>query len=123
MPVFTGRAGATVREMAETGPEVYHSSLYFMPMMPTYLGARRAEVARLNINDTVEEDGIWAIKIRENTLRGLKNFQSGRDVPVPDELIRLGFIDYVKRVAELGYKPLFPQLVAPNNKTDPGDRF
>ncbi|MBO1026934.1 hypothetical protein IPU75_19700 [Ochrobactrum sp. SD129] len=117
MPVFTGCAGATVREMAETGPEVYHSSLYFMPMMLTSLGARRAEVAGLNINDIVEEDGVWAIKIRENTLRGLKNFQSGRDIPVPDELIRLGFIDYVKRIGELGYKPLFPELVAPNNKT------
>lgn len=123
MPVFTGCAGATVREMAETGPKVDHSSLYFMPMMLTYLGARRAEVAGLNINDILEEDGFWAIKIRENTLRGLKNFQSGRNVPVPDELIRLGFIDYVKRIGELGYKSLFPELVAPNNKTDPGDRF
>ncbi|NKC22407.1 hypothetical protein HED50_09370 [Ochrobactrum oryzae] len=43
--------------------------------------------------------------------------------PVPDELIRLGFLDYAKRLKELGHRCLFPELVAPGRKNDTGDRF
>jgi len=66
---------------------------------------------------------MWSIKIRKNELRGLKNLQSVRDLPVPDELIRLGFIDYAKRLKKLGHRCLFPELVAPRRKNDTGDRF
>lgn len=123
MPVFTGCAGPVPRLMSEPGDAVYHCSLYFAPMLLTYLGARRAEVAGLVAGDVVHEDGIWAIRIRKNVLRGVKNTQSARDVPVPDELIRLGFIEYINRIKELGHIALFPELVAPSGSIDPGDRF
>jgi len=125
LPVFTGCAGPTPQEMREIGKAVYHSSLYYVPMLLTYLGARRAEFTGLMVDDVVHEkdEDIWSIKIRKNSLRGLKNLQSSRDVPLPDELIRLGFIDYAKRLKELGHRYLFPELVAPNIKNNPGDRF
>ena len=125
LPVFTGCAGPMPEEMREFGQTVYHSSLYYVPMLYAYLGARRAEFTGLMIDDVVyaKDQGMWSIKIRKNELRGLKNLQSKRDLPVPDELIRLGFIDYAKRLKELGHRCLFPELVAPGRKNDTGDRF
>ena len=125
LPVFTGCAGPMPQEMREFGQTVYHSSLYYVPMLFAYLGARRAEFTGLMVDDVVYagDEGIWSIKIRKNELRGLKNLQSVRDLPLPDELIRLGFIDYAKRLKELGHRCLFPELVAPRRKNDTGDRF
>ncbi|MFD2651111.1 tyrosine-type recombinase/integrase [Brucella rhizosphaerae] len=105
------------------GDEVYHSSLYFAPMLITYLGLRRAEAAGWAVADIVKEDGIWAIKIRANSIRGVKNLRSARSVPVPEELLRLGFIDYVYRLKELNHSSLFPELMSPSSKANPGDRF
>ncbi len=123
LPMFTGCAGPMPNLMTEQGEHTYHCSLYFVPMLLTYLGLRRAEVAGLMTSDVVQEDGIWAIKIRENSIRGVKNDQSTRDLPVPAELIRLGFIEYVQRLKELGHSALFPELISPTSKADPGDRF
>jgi integrase len=124
LPVFTGCAGPMPQEMREFGQTVYHSSLYYVPMLYAYLGARRAEFTGLMVDDVVyaKDEGMWSIKIRKNELRGLKNLQSVRDLPVPDELIRLG-TDYAKRLKELGHRCLFPELVAPRRKNDTGDRF
>lgn len=92
-------------------------------MLLTYLGLRRAEAAGLATADVVQEGGIWAIKIRENSIRGVKNDQSTRDVPAPTELIRLGFVDYAQRLKKLGHSALFPELISPSSKANPGDRF
>lgn len=123
LPAFTGCAGPLPNLMRIQGDQVYHSSLYFIPMLITYLGLRRAEAAGLAVADIVQEDGIWAIKIRGNAIRGVKNLQSTRSVPVPGELLRLGFIDYVDRLKELNHSSLFPELMSPSSKANPGDRF
>lgn len=44
-------------------------------------------------------------------------------MPVPSEVLRLGFVDYVTRLKELGYQTLFPELHAPGRANDTGDRF
>ncbi len=123
LPVFTGCAGSVPNLMRIPGDQVYHSSLYFVPMLITYLGLRRAEAAGLAVADILQEDGIWAVKIRANAIRGVKNLQSTRSVPVPAELLRLGFIDYVDRLKELNHLSLFPELMSPSSKANPGDRF
>lgn len=73
IPVFTGCAGPLPQAMRLVGNKVYHSSLYYVPMPLTYLGARRAEITGLSINDVSCEDGIWAVYIRKNQLRQIKN--------------------------------------------------
>lgn len=123
LPLFTGCAGPVPNLMRIQGDQIYHSSLYFVPMLITYLGLRRAEASGLAVADILKEEGIWAIKIRANSIRGLKNLQSARSVPVPAELLRLGFIDYVDRLKELHHSSLFPELISPSTKVDPGDRF
>lgn len=122
LPIFTGRLSDEDPE--EPGDITAHCGLYFLPMLYTYLGSRRNEFAGLAPNDIVLRDGNWAIQIQANELRRIKNAQSNRLLPVPGELLRLNFIDYVERIKALGYKQLFPELFSPYlEKNDPGDRF
>jgi integrase len=122
LPVFTGCQDATHRELP--GDAVFHSGVYYLPMLFTYLGARRFEFAGLNTEDILDTPNGPAIHIRANDLRNIKNAQSDRTLPIPSEVLRLGFLDYVGAIRKLGHRQLFPELFSPLLKTnDPGDRF
>ncbi|WP_321337159.1 hypothetical protein [Breoghania sp.] len=122
MPLFTGFRSE--HQMDEPGTEIRHGALYFLPMIYVYLGMRRAEAAGLMIDEIVNTKQGWAIQLKANAIRGLKNAQSARYLPVPDDMIRLNFLVYVEKLRSLGYHALFPEMVNPYNpKADPGDRF
>lgn len=123
MPIFTGVESET--DQMTAGPNTIHSSLYFIPLMLVYTGMRRAEAAGLTVNDIEKLPNGWAIEIRENKIRRLKKKQSERTLPVPPEMLRLNFLDYVEEIRSLGYDALFPELINPFKvlNADPGDRF
>ncbi len=121
MPIFTGCRSA--EEQESKGPHIYHSANFFLPMLMVYLGPRRNEVAGLSVNDIVETENGWAINIRPNKYRSLKNANSMRLLPVPDEVLRLKFIDYVEAIKGMGYDMLFPELFGKTRQADVGDRF
>lgn len=91
--------------------------------MFSYLGARRSEFAGLGLDDIEEDDDGLVLILRTNKFRRLKTEQSERLLPVPDELIRLGFMDYCVALKELGYEAVFPDLFSHKTMNDPGDRF
>lgn len=122
MPIFTGCQSD--KRMGEPGPVTIHNSLYFMPMLLVYLGMRRAEVAGLMVDEVLETPSGPALEIKANKIRSLKNKQSDRMLPIPPEVLRLGFLGYVNEIRSLGYNALFPELVNPFKRdADPGDRF
>jgi len=121
IPVFTGCLNA--ENPSVKGKQVYHCANYFVPMLLTYLGTRRNEITGLAARDIVETQNGWAIDIRINQFRRIKNAQSFRTLPVPDEVLRLGFIPYVQAIRDLGYQALFPELHHPEKSNDHGDRF
>jgi hypothetical protein len=53
----------------------------------------------------------------------VKNSQSVRDVALHPEIERLGFLDYVRSVKELGYDLCFPDLWSPTSSSPLGDRL
>jgi hypothetical protein len=63
------------------------------------------------------------IHIAANAQRRIKNPQSKRNIPIHPELIRLGFLDYVRKIKALGYKLLFPDLYFPSSRSPLGNRF
>jgi integrase len=121
IPVFTGCLDAD--NQASPGEQVYHSANYFVPMLLTYLGARRNEITGLAAKDVSETENGWAIEIRINQFHRVKNVHSIRMLPVPDEVLRLGFVPYVRAIRDLGYQALFPELHHPDIQNDHGDRF
>ncbi len=122
-PLYVGSLGLGRGQRREPGAHVFHDSLYYLPILFTYLGPRRKEFAGLHVND-IAKDGVgYVIILRTNIFRRLKNVQSERLLPVPEELVRLGFIDYVQAIKQLGYEALFPDLFSDKTDNDPGDRF
>ncbi|MBY5883402.1 integrase [Rhizobium leguminosarum] len=121
-PVFTGSLDER-RGRGKPGPHVFHDAAYFLPIMFTYLGARRNEFAGLALDDIAEDDNGLVLLLRTNEFRGLKTVQSQRILPVPDELIRLGFMEYCVALKDLGYRAVFPDLISDKTMNDLGDRF
>lgn len=121
-PVYTGSLGQ-FRQRKKAGPHVFHDSLYYLPILFTYLGPRRKEFAGLAVDDIAKDDDGYVIILRTNAYRRLKNRQSKRMLPLPDEMVRLGFIEYVEAIKRLGHGPLFPDLFSDKTDNDPGDRF
>ena len=121
-PVFTGCANEHKPELP--GDDVYHNSNYFLPLLITYLGARRNELAGLAPEDVLKHPEFgWIIHIRPNDIRRIKNVQSDRLLPLPEELVRLNFLEYRKAIRQLGHRALFPELFSHLTVNDPGDRF
>jgi len=74
---------------------------YWFPLISLFSGARRTEIAQLKVGDVRQgEGGIWYFDFSD---RGedqrLKNQSSARSVPMHEQLIGLGLLDYVAQRA------------------------
>jgi integrase len=78
---------------------------YWGPLLALFTGARAEEIASLHLLRVVTEDGIAYIDIKEG-----KTDAARRTVPIHDQLIALGFLDYVKAMLANGHFMLFPHL-------------
>lgn len=87
---------------------------YWFPLVALYTGARPRELCQINPQvDTGVRDGVPFLLISASTeadLNVVKTVKTGeaRHVPVHPELVRLGFLDYLREVKEQGGRRLFP---------------
>jgi integrase len=104
---------------------IFHCALYFVPILIYYLGARREELCGAMVDDIILDcEGCRPyIYIAGNEQRRIKNAQSERHLPLHPELIRLGFLEYVRAIKTLGYRLLFPDLYSPSSRSPLGNRF
>lgn len=111
-PLFTGCASKSRR--AKPGPYVFKDGWYWVPIIGFYSGMRLAEVVQLGTDDVQQQGDIWFMDVRPgpipNTgeIKRVKNKAAIRQVPVVDDLIKLGFLDVARR-AEKGGR-LFPEI-------------
>jgi integrase len=105
--------------------QIFHCALYFVPILIYYTGARREELCGAMVDDIImDREGCKPyVHIAANEQRRIKNPQSKRNIPLHPELIRLGFLDYVRKIKALGYKLLFPDLYSPSSQSPLGNRF
>ncbi len=102
------------------GTEIFHDAWYWLPLMLPLYGGRSSELAGLGLAEVFEQDPIPYFLIQYTEDRSLKNIQSIRRLPIHPELIRLGFIDYVKAMRAAGSTMLFPEMQSPNSTTFAG---
>jgi integrase len=99
---------------AKHSPE---SALPWVAAVALYTGARLEEIAQLKTSDVREEGAngatVTIIDVHNGGSNKLKNESSARFIPVHSELVRAGFLDYVKA---LKAGPLFPGLVRRESK-------
>jgi integrase len=95
---------------------------YWLPLLCLFTGARREEIGQLAVCDIQEEQGIPFIRINDDSKleQSLKNAGSRRRVPVHSSLVKLGFLDYVKKIRDGKHVRLFPALTrGANGWSDP----
>lgn len=85
---------------------------YWLPWLALYTGARLGELAQLLVADVRELHGVWILHItREGSdLKSTKTEGSQRVVPIHSELIKLGFLEYHRAMANRGEAQLFPEI-------------
>lgn len=81
------------------------------PLIGLYTGARLNEICQIDLSDIKEDAGIWYFDINdEGDEKHLKTTASRRIVPVHDQLVALGFLEYVEALRARGQTRLFPDF-------------
>lgn len=86
-------------------------SVFWMPLLGLYTGARLNELGQLFSEDIGEEEGFNYLVIKPEEATGRSN-KSGerRRVPIHPDLIKMGFLDYCHKIKSEGHQQLFPEL-------------
>ena len=82
---------------------------YWIPLLCAYGGFRRAEVAGLRLADLKHQDGIYFFDVEFNDERRLKTRASIRKIPLHDDLLKLGFLEFHKSRTTMNATHLFPE--------------
>lgn len=97
---------------------------FWVTMLAMFTGARGNELAQLHVEDIQEHNGIWLIDItgaREDAQ--LKNKVSKRTIPIHDQLLELGFLDYVNSIDSGRIFPMLTYLQGTGYYKVVGDWF
>jgi integrase len=85
---------------------------FWLPLLALFTGARLNEIGQLRVHDVREDAGIQYIAFTaEGEGQSIKTGGIGkRHVPLHPELLRIGFMDYVRAMRTRGEDRLFPEL-------------
>lgn len=89
----------------------FGDAAHWLPLLMYYTGARREELAQLKANEVKPADGLYCLDIMTNgddDERGVKTESSRREIPLHQDLIDKGFLEYVQTLPVDGQ--LFPKL-------------
>jgi len=128
LPLYTGNGGYLQRLQTCGEPQVWQDAAYWLPLLASYSGGCRDELAGLELNDVDVDCEVPYFYVRNNLTRSKDGVTPGgqkapnrrRHLPIHSELLRLGFADYVRAIRAEGHKVLFPELY--QTKTS-GGRF
>jgi integrase len=118
-PIWHGSESRVRR--VKPGRHVWQDAAYWVPILLVYTGARREEVCKALVDDFECVDGIWVLHIRATATGRVKTASSTRDVPLADEVLRLGFLDFLKYHRTAGNATIFPELAV--GASNYGDAF
>ena len=80
-------------------------------MIALFTGARINEICQLHTDDIQEKNGISFISINEEDEKHVKTKAGIRQVPIHNELIKIGFLDYMAGIRAKGETLLFPEVM------------
>lgn len=106
--ILTG--SLSLKKRVAGGSMIWHDGCYFIPLMLPLMGPRSAEAAGLSFAEVHEDAPIPYIHFQDTGFRVLKNGFSKRMVAIAPELIRLGFINYIKALRAEGEVLVFPDF-------------
>ncbi|MCV6575544.1 MAG: site-specific integrase [Cohaesibacter sp.] len=115
------------------GPNHPRRSRFWVPLISAFSGLRMQEILQLECSDIQKTKGIYFFSINDKPVgtdykdgeytKRLKTKNSLRNVPIHPELIRIGFLDYVKATRREWLFPDMPCGDAPKMSDQFSKRF
>jgi integrase len=107
-PIYTGSVSRKQRTRPASGGRrvIVRDALYWVPLILVTMGMRPEEVLQLQTKNVLLRDGVFCLAVEDRT----KTEQSRRILPVPELLLRLGIIDWVRQKRKRGDVWLFPEI-------------
>lgn len=102
-PVWTGCFSLARR--SKPGTHIYRDTRFWVPLIGRGLGCREDEICSLEVGDIRFEDGIPMFHISNSKTEG-----SERDIPIPEWLLIMGFLEH-RFYGRHKSEPLFPELL------------
>ena len=84
---------------------------FWLPLIALFTGARINEICQLHTDDVQEKNGVPFISINEEAEKHVKTKAGIRQVPIHNELIKIGFLDYAAQMRAKGEALLFPEVM------------
>ena len=93
------------------GPNIVRGTRFWIPLLGLYTGMRLNEICQLDVADVCQsEKDTWFIAVDDGADdKNIKNQFSKREIPVHTDLVKMGFLDFVKGQSKLSSK-LFSDL-------------
>lgn len=109
LPLFAGCAGEGVEGgLFKPGAVQIRDDRFWIPLVLLFTGARSSEIVGMLTNEVVTDHPVPHFMIVPNSVRRLKNKHSRRMVPIHSYLVRMGFLDFVRKRVGEGHERLFP---------------
>lgn len=108
-PLFTGCKSERLRTQPGL-TDMSGTSWYWLPLLGLFTGARLNELCQLRIEDVDEDGGIQRLRFRQGDETQRIKGGKAREVPLHPELLRLGFLKYVRAKRSEGHERVFPNL-------------
>ncbi|MEQ9317454.1 MAG: site-specific integrase [Henriciella sp.] len=112
-PIFTGCSGRNRRNTP--GSTVIKDHYYWAPLIAMWTGMRAGEIANLALADVRISSQGYAGHPHFRIAEG-KTENARREVPIHPILLKLGFDEYVAKIASEGHARLFPDWKQPKGK-------
>ena len=108
-PIYTG---CHHYQRVKKGDNIIRDARFWIPLLGLFTGSRSEQLCQLYVSDIrfSEEYSIWYIDFNNDDDKTAKTAASIRQLPIHNELIKCGFLDYVNKQKEAGHKQLFPEL-------------
>lgn len=100
-PIYEGCAGENQVQRYQKGKRIIKDSLFWVPLIAAYSGARMEEILRLQSKDLYQDQGVWVFDINETDGKKRKSNSSIRKVPIHPDLIKLGILDHTRKSSKL----------------------
>lgn len=110
-PIWTGAKSLASR--FRPGSMIVHDGSYWGPLIIVSTGMRSSEAIGMSLAEVYENAPIPYFHLKATAYRKLKNDASSRKIPICQQLIDLGFIDYVRAMRDNSQKLLFPEFYNP----------
>lgn len=107
-PLYTGCQ--SLSSCYQKGETIFKdSSRYWVPLIGLYTGMRLQEILQLYVEDVYQASGVWVLDINTNhDDQKLKTDQSKRVIPIHDDLVTAGLIEFRNRREGNKDQRLFP---------------